>query len=263
MIPSAAMSRPLRQLLCLLLLAATLSCAQADRLPRVLVFGDSNTWGWIPTPQGLPTRRLDDAHRWPGVLASALGGRAQVMVDGLSGRTVDVDYPTPLVGLPGDLFNGRTHLPEALAREAPLDLVVIMLGTNDLRSDLHRSPTAIAQGLAGLVDQVSELGHGVATRYPPPQVLVVVPPPLGDVSATPLRANFTGMAPKSHALTPAVQRALNNRHATLYVAEEATGPLAGVDGIHLTAAQHQRLGQALIPVVTHLIESAPLKDTQP
>lgn len=238
----------------LLALATLLQTAHADRLPRVLVFGDSNSWGWVATAQGLPTQRLDDDARWPGVLAAALAGQAQIGVDALSGRTVDIDYPEPLVGLPGTLFNGSRSLPEALARETPLDLLIVMLGTNDLRSDLGRTPEAIARGLRTLITQTQTFGHGVATTYAPPKVLVVIPPPLGDVSATPLRAFFGGMEAKSRALAPAVQRALAGTNVRVFDAAEATGPLAGVDGIHLTAAQHAMLGQALTTVVRRSLD---------
>lgn len=238
----------------LLALGALLQAAHAERLPRVLVFGDSNSWGWIATPQGLPTRRLDDDARWPGVLAAALAGQARVGVDALSGRTVDVDYPEPLVGLPGTLFNGSRSLPAALARETPLDLLIVMLGTNNLRSDLGRTPEAIARGLHTLIAQTRDVGHGVATTYTPPKLLVVIPPPLGDVSATPLRAFFGGMEAKSHALAPAVRRALAGVDMRIFDAAEATGALAGVDGVHLTAAQHAMLGQALAPLVRRALD---------
>ncbi|MCZ4304840.1 GDSL-type esterase/lipase family protein [Zoogloeaceae bacterium G21618-S1] len=243
---SQLLSRAAKALCCLALLAIA-HAAQAERLPRVLVLGDSNSWGWIASPQGFPAQRLNDAARWPGVLGAALAGQATVLVDGLSGRTVDVDYPKPLVGLPGALFNGSRSLPEALARETPLDLLIVMLGTNDLRSDLGRTPDAIAHGLRTLVEQARRFGHGVATPYAPPAVLVVVPPPLGDVSRTPLRAFFAGMEAKSRALAPAVQRALTG--TPIFDAAETTGPLAGIDGVHLSAAQHAMLGQALAPAV--------------
>ncbi|TVT74013.1 MAG: hydrolase [Denitromonas halophila] len=233
--------------LCYLALLVAAHAAQAERLPRILVFGDSNSWGWIASPQGFPAQRLNDAARWPGVLGAALAGQATVLVDGLSGRTVDADYPEALVGLPGALFNANRSLPEALARETPLELLIVMLGTNDLRTDLGRTPDTIAHGLHTLVEQARRFGHGVATPYAPPTVLVVAPPPLGDVSRTPLRAFFAGMAAKSHALAPAVQRALAG--TPVFDATEATGPLAGIDGVHLSAAQHAMLGQALAPVV--------------
>ena len=255
--------RRLLHAVCLLALGALVHSAHAERLPRVLVFGDSNSWGWIATPQGLPTQRLDDAARWPGVLAAALTGQAQISVDALSGRTVNADYPEPLVGLPGTLFNGSRSLPEALAREAPLDLLIIMLGTNDLRSDLGRSPEAIARGLHTLIAHTRTFGHGVATTYAPPKVLVVIPPPLGDVSATPLRAFFSGMEAKSRALAPAVRDSLADADVIVMDAATATGALAGVDGIHLSATQHAILGQALAPLVRRTLDRpTPLESAQ-
>lgn len=249
----------LRRLSVLLLLPCALLAApgaNAETPPRVLVFGDSNSWGWIASPQAFPVQRLDDAQRWPGVLGQALNGQATVQVDALSGRTVDVDYPEAMAGFPGPLFNGSRSLAEALAREAPVDLLVLMLGTNDLRADLGRSPQDIAQGLAGLVRQAAQFGSGVLTTYAAPRVLLVVPPPLGDVSATPMGAFFAGMQAKSRALAPAVRQLAQDSPVAVFDAADATGPIAGVDGVHLTAEQHQRLGHALAPVLRQMLVPA-------
>jgi len=241
-----------RRLLPLLTILFFCHLAQASSA-RVLVYGDSNSWGWIPTPRGVPTTRLADAQRWPGVLARALGDGTEVKVDALSGRTAGTDYPAPLVGLPGTIFNGRRSLAVALGESTPLDLVILMLGTNDVRNDLARSASGIAQDIAALAAEVRHKGSGVATTYPPPRVLVVVPPPLGDVSHTPIGGAFEGMAPKSLALGVALRRALAGHDVTLFDASQATGTARGLDGIHMTPEQHAALGRALAPVVRGLL----------
>jgi lysophospholipase L1-like esterase len=106
---------------------------------NILVFGDSNSWGWAPVLAGAPTTRYPAQSRWPNVMAKTLGAKATVTIDALSGRTVDQDLPSAVGVLPSGDFNGRRAFPASLARELPLDMVIIMLGTNDLRSDIGRT----------------------------------------------------------------------------------------------------------------------------
>jgi lysophospholipase L1-like esterase len=160
-----------------LLLTVVLFAAQAattDR--RTLVFGDSISWGWIPTEKGFPTERYQDAERWPTIMAEALGPGYRVSVNAVSGRTTDVDYAEGLGTLSGADFNGLKALPDAIAAEMPLDLVIVFLGTNDLRTDVGRTPREIAVG-AMRVAALAAKSTGVLTTYAPPRVLVIVPPP--------------------------------------------------------------------------------------
>ncbi len=220
---------------------------------HILVFGDSNSWGWTPVATGFPTARLDPAIAWPGVMAKALGAAYNVSVDALSGRTVDVDYPTALGSVPGPAFNGKTAFPAAIAREMPLDLVVIMLGTNDVRLDLHRTPDQIAAGLRQLSDLVDRSAGGVLTIYPAPKVLIVVPPALGDTSRTPINQVMAGAAAKSLALPAAVETAFKGSKTAIFDATKVV-TVHGVDGVHLTEADHADLGKALAEEVRLVLQ---------
>jgi lysophospholipase L1-like esterase len=224
----------------------------AGEAVRVLVYGDSNTWGWRPVNAGFPTDRYIDGQRWSGVMQRQLGKQYTVVVDGLSGRTVDVDYPDKIASLTGDQFNGERTLRSALAREAPVHLVVIMLGTNDLRDDLNRSPEQIAAGISRLVGIVRTDFAGVFTTYRRPEVLVVVPPAIGAIDKTPIKQFFANASDKSKRLSAAVQAEANGNGYAMFDAERATR-LGGVDGIHMTAADHRRLGAALAGEVVGLL----------
>lgn len=100
---------------------------------RILIYSGSNAWGWVPTEAGFPTVRLPDDRRFGGVLQDALGDGHEVVVDGLNNRTTDLDDPQNLGNVPRRAFNGAAELPETIARELPLDLVVVMLGTTTPR----------------------------------------------------------------------------------------------------------------------------------
>jgi len=95
---------------------------------RLLCFGDSLTWGWVPVPEMSPTTRFPYDERWTGVLAKALDKDYEVIEEGLSARTTSIDDPVD------PRLNGSAYLPSALASHLPLDLVIIMLGTNDTKS---------------------------------------------------------------------------------------------------------------------------------
>jgi lysophospholipase L1-like esterase len=161
------------------LLAASLSLTAGAAEPkRVMAFGDSITWGWKPVVEGVPSDRFPASVRWPGAMQSALGDGYVVIEEGLNARTTDVADPTlPLITGAG--LDGSAYLPAALASQEPLDAVVIMLGTNDLKAQFNRTPERIAEGAANWSRIVKNIHGGVGTTYRSPKALLVAPPPLG------------------------------------------------------------------------------------
>ena len=133
---------------------------------RIMCFGDSLTWGWIPVAEGVPTTRYPADVRWTGVLQSELGSGFLVIEEGLSARTTMLSDPTD------PRLDGSAYLPSALASHLPLDLVILMLGTNDTKAYFHRTPFEIAAGMSKLVGQVLSSAGGVGTTYPAPEVLI-------------------------------------------------------------------------------------------
>ena len=94
-------------------------------------YGDSITYGWIPNPNP-PSTRNGPEDRWPGALQKELGNNYQVIEEGLDGRTTDARDPGSPIS--GAQLDGSAYLPACLASHLPVDLVIIMLGTNDLTS---------------------------------------------------------------------------------------------------------------------------------
>ena len=126
----------------------------------ILCFGDSLTWGWIPVEESSPTLRYPYHQRWTGAMASQLGDGYHIVEEGLSARTTTCDDPNDR------RLNGSTYLPTALASHLPLDLVILMLGTNDTKSYFHRTSYEIANGMAKLVGQVNEAARaGIETSH--------------------------------------------------------------------------------------------------
>lgn len=214
---------------------------------RILCFGDSLTWGWVAVPEGAPTVRFPFAQRWTGVMASALGPHYEIIEEGLSARTTSIDDPID------PRLNGSAYLPAALASHLPLDLVVIMLGTNDTKSYYRRTPYEIALGMSKLVGQVLTSGGGVGTVYPAPQVLVVAPPPLADMPHLWFQGMFEGGREKTVALAAQYRSLASFMKVDFFDAGScvATG---GVDGIHFTAENNAALGTALAAKVAEILD---------
>jgi lysophospholipase L1-like esterase len=157
-------------------------------------YGDSLAWGWIPVDGGATTHRYDHEQRLTGVIERELGEDYDITVEALSGRTTAVDDPID------PRLNGASYLPSALASHLPLDLVVIMLGTNDTKVYFDRSAFETAVGVSLLVDQVVKSVGGVGTVYSAPPVLIVAPPPLGEMHHPWLSELFRGGHEKSREL---------------------------------------------------------------
>ncbi|MBV8900697.1 MAG: SGNH/GDSL hydrolase family protein [Verrucomicrobia bacterium] len=224
---------------------------------RILVFGDSNSWGWMPRPDMEPTTRYDVATRWPGVLSAKLGDRFEIVEEALSGRTTDLDDPEidlPADALRGATLNGARVLPALLASHLPLDLVIIMLGTNDLKKRFRRQPADVASALVGLARLVRECEGGVRTVYPSPQVLLIAPPPLGTTFYNP--DEWAGAHEKSLAIGAALERAATGLNKLPAFDAGKVIAIDGIDGVHLTADAHRKLGEAVAEKVRTLLGPA-------
>lgn len=205
---------------------------------RIMCFGDSLTWGWVPVVEGVPTTRYPAAVRWTGVVQLELGEGFIVIEEGLSARTTSLDDPTD------PRLDGSAYLPSALASHLPLDLVVLMLGTNDSKAYFHRTPFEIAAGMSKLVGQVLGSAGGVGTVYPAPQVLVVAPPPLTPMPHPYFQSLFGG----GHEKTAQLGKLYGDLADFMKVHFLDAGSVIstdGVDGIHFTEENNLALGKAV------------------
>jgi len=210
-------------------------------MKTVLAFGDSLTWGFDPTNSGRHARE----NRWPVALAEALGGRVEVLAEGLNGRTTAFDDHL------GDADrNGARVLPTLLASHKPLDLVVIMLGTNDLKPAVHGQAFAAKQGMAKLVSIVRH--HDWSLEAEAPAILLVAPPPFCETANPDFAAMFAGKIEESHMLGSMYADLADELECGFYDAATVakTTPL---DGIHLDGAGTKAVGKALAPVVSLML----------
>lgn len=226
-------------------LAAPLAAQEAEP-KRILVFGDSLTWGWTPAEPIVPTTRHPMEDRWTTAMSEALGEGYEVAVEGLSGRTTNIDDPND------PKLNGADYLPSAMASHEPLDLVIILLGTNDTKTYLDRTPLEIALGAGELINIVHESPGWDWTDYETPEVLLISPPPLGETIAPGAAEIFEGSREKSEAL-PEVYLGMAELAGEHFFDAGTAIETDGVDGIHFTAGTNRTLGEAVAGEVEKIL----------
>ena len=214
---------------------------------RILCFGDSLTWGWNPVVDGVPVNRYPKAIRWTGVLADELGSGFEIIEEGLSGRTTNLDDPLD------SRLNGSNYLPSALASHLPLDLVVLMLGTNDTKSYFNRSSSDIAIGMAYLVGQVAKSAGGVGTAYSAPQTLIIAPPPIQRIDIDWFKIEFSGAEQKTKELAEKY-RALSEISGSHFLNAGEIICTNGVDGIHFSEQNNLDLGKAVAEKIKQIFQ---------
>lgn len=197
----------------------------------------------------MPTERYPRPQRWTGVMGARLGDGYEVIEEGLSARTTSADDPTD------PRLNGAAYLPSCLASHLPLDLVVLMLGTNDTNAYFQRTPLDIALGMSLLVTQVLTSAGGVGTTYPAPAVLVVAPPPLPPMPHPWFQLIFEGSQEKSARLAE-VYAAMASFVKVPFFDAGSVITTEGVDGLHFTADNNRVLGEALAEQVSTLLGPA-------
>jgi lysophospholipase L1-like esterase len=206
-------------------------------MKRILCYGDSNTWGYDPVTQ----TRFDDNTRWTRVLAATLGAEYEVIEEGLNGRTTVWDDP-----IEGELAsdrNGRTYLGPCLQSHAPLDGVILMLGTNDLKRRFGLPASDIALGAKALVDAIQRSHSGRGNVAPP--VLLLAPPPLAPLTAgMALAEMFEGGEAKSMRFGELYARVAQETGCGFFdtAAVIRSSP---IDGIHFEAVEHKTLGNTV------------------
>ncbi|MER0237930.1 SGNH/GDSL hydrolase family protein [Fulvimarina sp. MAC8] len=212
-------------------------------MKTVLAFGDSLTWGYDPETM----LRHDFFDRWPNVVGKALGHKVRVISEGLNGRTTAFDDHL----VPAER-NGVKILPTLLASHQPLDVVVIMLGTNDLKRNTGGGRVFESrQGLERLIEICQTFPY--QRGYVPPKLLLVAPPPFCSTTEPDFSLLFGHAVEESIHFRSAITKVAEEYGIAMFDAGEVceTSP---VDGVHLDAQNTRRLGEALIEPIKTLLE---------
>jgi lysophospholipase L1-like esterase len=211
------------------------------KVKNILCYGDSNTYGTRPDGKG----RWDMDTRWPCVLQKMLGSGYHVIEEGCGYRTTVFEDPIE------PYKNGRTYLYPCLYSHRPLDLVILMLGTNDMKTRFSASATDIAQGAKALADIVKNFDYRGDLSVP--EVLVVCPPQLGErISDDPLTGAFSPVSyQKSLRLWMEFKKTIPSEYHLINAADYAKP--SEIDQVHMDAKDHYSLAQGICTKVHEMI----------
>ena len=216
---------------------------------RILCYGDSNTWGYIPASNH---KRYSENERWTKLLSRKLGSKFEVIEEGLSGRTLISDDDE------GKNFKrGIDGLLPVLNTHDPLNLVILMLGTNELKTVNNRT----AKEIGSIIDDYfvkTILSFKCRTNNIYPKLLLICPPIVNEEEKLCKEwGNFIGAYEKSLKLKE-IYKSIAEKNECYYIDNE--GLETGIDGIHLTVKGHQVLAHKVYDIVNKIYKEEELWD---
>lgn len=219
----------------------------AMRPIRILCYGDSNTWGtygqWKDV--GVPSMRFEREDRWPCVMQDDLGDGFEVIEEGLGGRTAAADH------VDGLWKNGLHTLPSILGSHKPIDLVAIMLGTNDLAQNKHITEEDLYIGACALIDGVR--GRKYRDDRGDPAILLIAPVevrPSHPLGRTEVYQKFRGDIGRELSLKlPEIYKKAAEEKGCFFLNAQDYAEPGYADGVHMEADSQRRLGHAVAQFV--------------
>lgn len=204
----------------------------------VLCYGDSNTYGYNP----LNGMRYASDIRWTGRLGGLLGDGYRVIEEGCNGRTTVYDDPVD------GWKNGLDYLRPCLNSHKPVDLVILMLGSNDLKQTFQLSVRQIAEGVETLVEVIRNFTQEKQGFQP--QVILVSPPRIGqDIARSSFGFAFAADAAEKSKQFPTYYRQVAERQGCIFFdAAQFVRPSAA-DSLHLMPQAHAVLAEKLSEVI--------------
>lgn len=215
---------------------------------QILCFGDSNTWGcigkWAESDE--PSKRFEPETRWPCVLQSDLGEDYHIVEEGLGGRTTIYSKPGE------DWKTGEYYLTACLYSHRPLDMVIMMLGTNDLHVNHDLTEETLGVGISRLVDMVKTCPN-TGRESQPPKILLIAPPevtPSSPEGRWMVYDKFRRDVGRNLSLAfPRVYAQVAREKGCFFLnGQDYTVP-GPADGVHITPDSHVRLGHAVAKFV--------------
>ena len=185
-------------------------------MKRILCYGDSITWGCDPETG----KRFDKQTRYPRVLGTLLGTAYDVIEEGCGGRTTVYDTGVD------HYVNGRAYLYPCLESHQPLDLIVLMLGSNDLANGAKKNAYYAAAGAQRLIWLIR---HWALDRHVNCPKILLISPPYAHKQSLLFRKYYSAVAEQCE--------------CSFLAAEDYAE--AGADGVHITKESHLRLAQAI------------------
>jgi lysophospholipase L1-like esterase len=209
-------------------------------MKTILCFGDSNTYGINPDDG----KRFPRHKRWPGILQSHLGKEYEVIEEGLKGRTTTLDDP-----IEGTVKNGRLYLQPCLESHTPLDLVILLLGTCEMKNRFRLNALDIALGMERLLKMISQSTSGIGGKAP--DILLLSPIPFGpEIIKNPHYAHVEHLPEEVANL----YEELAKIHEIAFLETGKVVQASPKDSLHLDDEGHQKLGTAIAAIVNTILE---------
>lgn len=214
------------------------------RAKRILCFGDSNTWGRIPGDDN--KARYPSNIRWTGVLQDLLGKNYEIIEEGLNGRTTTRNSPFKAGK------NGIEYLFPSLESQNPIDLVILALGKNELKSQYNVSAENIGDGISKCIKVVKK--EGFDTKNKIPKILLISPAIIIEKPRyrfDKIVNDFEGGNKKSKKLARIYETIAIKENA--FFIDSSKIIEVGSDGIHINEESHSKLGKHLANFVKDII----------
>ncbi len=211
---------------------------KGNNMKTIVCFGDSNTWGYSPSTSG----RYPFEKRWTSILQKKLGSDYFIIPEGLNGRTTAFEDPVE-----GDK-NGLRHLQTILEVHKPLDLIIIMLGTNDLKERFNLCAEEIAKSAGNLINYTLRNGSGINNN--PPQILFIAPPLV--VESPNSGCSFRNSVEKSMGFSKFYKEKAEEFKIPFLDASTIISS-SPVDGIHWEEKEHEKFAVTVAEKVREII----------
>ncbi len=207
----------------------------------VLCYGDSNTYGYNPS-DGM---RYPESIRWTARLQKLLGTDYKVIEEGCNGRTTI--YDDPIEGWK----NGYDYLRPCLNSHKPVDIVIMMLGSNDLKEIFHLTPEQIAAGVEKLVKEIIDFTKEKQGFVP--KIILVSPPEIGeDISNSPFFGNFSENAIERSREFPKLYKKVADENGCIFVDAASHIKPSVLDSLHLSPEAHEKLAEVFCKVICEI-----------
>ena len=207
---------------------------------RIMVFGDSLSWGYQP---GSKHQRFDAQTRWPGKLQMLLGDDYEIIEENLNSRGIENGDPRP--GKEGR--RAIDYIEAALDSQDPLDKVIVLLGTNELKNEMNMSAEQVGESMEKLLNIIQT--RPSQFRGTIPEVLLLSPPTINeDTEYCRTGDKYLGATEKSKELVDVYER-LATKLGIGFVALNSI--VAGVDGIHIDADQHAKVAELVYTALSN------------
>lgn len=208
----------------------------------IICFGDSNTHGYNSENNG----RFTEDERWTCLLSKYIGDKYSLKEEGLSGRTTV--FPDPLF----EGLDGFSYISQCLMTHEPIDLLIIMLGTNDTKERFSATPRNIARGLERLTQKAIFTTQAWSNK---PNILLIAPPPIekGYENTDVYGDMGIGCAEKSQALATLYKEVAERNGCHFLDAASIEGMhMAPYDYMHLSKKNHELLANKLSKLIPEI-----------